>query len=333
MPKVLPLEWPLARLLVMTPTEKDDQLAALSRDLLNAFDAVNGGVHAGFRPAHAKGIMLSGAFTPAPGATSLTRAPHLSRASTPVSVRFSDFTGIPTIPDNDPNASPRGFAVRFHLDGDAYTDIVGHSTDGFPTRTAEELAEFLRAIAASGPNAPKPTPIESFLATHPAALEFVQAPKPFPSSFAKESFFGVNAYKFTNAAGAVRFGRYRIRPDGGGDYLSAEAAAAKSANYLIEEIKERVAKGSVKMHIVVQLAEPGDIVDNSTIHWPANRPQQEFGTISLTAVMPNNEAAQRDFITDVIPRVDGIDPSDDPLLEARAAVYLMSGRGRRAAAK
>ncbi len=73
-------------------------------------------------------------------------------------------------------------------------------------------------------------------------------------------------------------------------------------------------------------------MDNSTIHWPANRPQQEFGAISLTAVMPNNEAAQRDFITDVIPRVDGIDLSGDPLTEVRAAVYLMSGR-RRAAAK
>ena len=142
----------------------------------------------------------------------------------------------------------------------------------------------------------------------------------------------MNAYKFTNAAGAVRFGRYRIRPDGGGDYLSAEAAAAKPANYLIEEIKQRVAKGPVKMHIVVQLAEPGDIVDNSTIHWSANRPQPEFGAISLTAVMPNNEAAQRDFITDVIPRVDGIDLSGDPLTEVRAAVYLMSGR-RRAGSK
>ena len=96
----------------------------------------------------------------------------------------------------------------------------------------------------------------------------MQAPKPFPSSFAKESFFSVNAFKFTNAAGAVRFGRYRILPDGGGEYLSAEAAAAKPANYLIDEIKERVAKGPVKMHIVVQLAEAGDVVDNSTIHWP-----------------------------------------------------------------
>ncbi len=314
----------------MTPSEKDDHLTALCREVLEAFDAVNGGVQAGYRPAHAKGIMLSGTFTPAPGAKNLSCAPHLGRASTPVSVRFSDFAGIPTIPDNNSNASPRGFAVRFHLEGEAYTDIVGHSTDGFPAATAQELAAFLRAIAASGLNAAKPTPIESYLATHPAALEFVQAPKPFPSSFAKESFFGVNAYKFINATGAARFGRYRIRPEGGGDYLSSEAAATKSPNYLIDEIKERVAKGPVKMHIFVQLAEPGDIVDDSTKHWPANRSEVEFGTIALTAVQPNNEAAQRELITDPIPKVDGIEVSGDPLTEPRSAVYLMAGRRRAA---
>jgi catalase len=316
----------------MTPAEKDDQLTALSRDMLQAFDAVNGGVHSGFRPAHAKGILLSGTFTPAPGATTLTRAPHLKRQSTPVTVRFSDFAGVPAIPDNDPNASPRGFALRFHLGADASTDLIGHSFDGFPTRTARELIEFLRAIAASGPDAPKPTPIETFLGTHPAALEFVQAPKPFPISFARESFFGVNAYKFTNQEGVSRFGRYRIRPEGEGDYLSAAAAAAKPANYLFDEIKERVAKGPIKLLLDVQLAEAADVVDNSTVHWPANRSRAEFGTIELTTVMPNYEAAQRDLIFDVIPRVEGIDPSGDPLLEPRAAVYLMSGR-RRAASK
>jgi catalase len=66
-----------------------------------------------------------------------------------------------------------------------HTDIIAHSVDAFPTRTAEEFVEFLRAIGASGPSAPKPTPIESFLATRPAALAFVQAPKPIPTSFAK----------------------------------------------------------------------------------------------------------------------------------------------------
>jgi catalase len=42
-------------------------------------------------------------------------------------------------------------------------------------------------------------------------------------------------------------------------------------------------------------------------------------------------AEQKRIIFDPIPRVDGIDPSADPLLELRAAIYLLSGRRRRAA--
>jgi catalase len=34
---------------------------------------------------------------------------------------------------------------------------------------------------------------------------------------------------------------------------------------------------------------------------------------------------------DPIPRVDGIEPSADPILEFRAALYLLGGRERRAA--
>jgi catalase len=304
---------------------------ALVSDVIQAFDKVNGGAHAGFRPAHAKGILLTGVFTPSAGGSALTRAPHLQRETTPVTVRFSDFAGVPTVPDNDPNASPRGFAVRFHLGEHVHTDIIGHSVDGFPARTAGEFAEFLKAADASGPNAPKPTPVEVFLGSHPAALAFVMAPKPFPTSFAKESFFSVNAYQFVNQIGIVQFGRYRIRPDGDSEYLDAPVAAAKSANYLFDEIKERLAKGVVKLRIMVQLAAPGDVVDDATIHWPEDRPQIEFGTLALSSVHPNNNAEQRQIIFDPIPRVDGIEPSADPLLEVRASVYLATGRRRRAA--
>ncbi len=93
------------------PLTTDEKLLNLSRDVVAAFDKADGGVHPGFRPAHAKGILLTGAFTPSKEATSLTRAPHIQRASTPVTVRLSNFAGIPTVADNDPqNASPRGFA-------------------------------------------------------------------------------------------------------------------------------------------------------------------------------------------------------------------------------
>jgi catalase len=46
-------------------------------------------------------------------------------------------------------------------------------------------------------------------------------------------------------------------------------------------------------------------------------------------VVPDNEAQQRHIIFDPIPRVDGIDPSADPLLAPRADVYLATGRRRR----
>jgi catalase len=41
-----------------------------------------------------------------------------------------------------------------------------------------------------------------------------------------------------------------------------------------------------------------------------------------------SEEEQKHIIFDPIPRLDGIEPSDDPLLELRAAVYLISGRRR-----
>jgi catalase len=112
--------------------------------------------------------------------------------------------------------------------------------------------------------------------------------------------------------------------------LDAPVAAAKSADYLFDEIKERLAKGVVKLHIMVQLAAPGDVVDDATIHWPEDRPQIEFGILALSSLHPNNDAEQRQIIFDPIPRVDGIEPSADPLLEVRAAVYLATGRRRRA---
>jgi catalase len=56
-----------------------------------------------------------------------------------------------------------------------------------------------------------------------------------------------------------------------------------------------------------------------------------FGRIVLSGLVADQEAEQKQIIFDPIPRVDGIDPSADPLLELRAAVYLMSGRRRRQA--
>ena len=156
--------------------------------------------------------MLHGTFTPSSDAPRLSSAPHLNQPSTPITVRFSNSTGIPQVPDTDSNANPRGFAIRFDLGEHVHTDIVAHSTPFFPTRTGGEFLEFLKALVASPPGTPSPSPVEAFFGSHPKALAFAQAPKPAPSSFAKAAYFGVTALKFVNSEGTSTHFRYRIVP-------------------------------------------------------------------------------------------------------------------------
>jgi catalase len=312
------------------PLPSDENLIKLGNDLIAQFDAIFGR-HPGFRPAHAKGVLLTGTFTASQEGAALSRAPHISRPSTPVTARFSNSTGLPLIPDNDPNANPRGLAIRFHLAEHVHTDIISHSTDGFPTRTGQEFLEFLRAAAASGPSTPSPSPVEMFLGAHPAALAFVRTPKPCPSSFAREAYFGVTAFRFINKEGVARYGRYRITPFAGVEHLDEAAAGGAAVNYLFDELAHRIAAGPVRFDLQVQIAGKGDVVDDATIHWPDDRPLIHLGTVALTAQAPDNEKEQQRIIFDPLPRVDGIEPSADPLLELRAAIYLLSGRRRRRA--
>jgi catalase len=312
------------------PLPTDEKIIALSNAILEKFEALFG-AHPGFRPVHAKGAMLNGSFTPSPDAAKLSRAPNFNRPSTPATVRFSNSTGVPVIPDNDPNADPRGCAVRFHLADRVHTDIVAHSANGFPSRTGQDFLDFLTAISITDLTHFPGSPLEKYLGTHPAALAFVQMPKPPASSFARESYFGLAAVRFVSKEGMGRYGRYRLLPEAGNEHLDPAAATAKGPNYLFEELEQRIAKEAVKFRVVVQLAEDGDTTDDVTVHWPDSRQLLELGKLSFTAPVLDEAHEQKQIIFDPIPRVDGIEPSGDPLLELRAAVYLLSGRRRRAA--
>ena len=62
--------------------------------------------------------------------------------------------------------------------------------------------------------------------------------------------------------------------------------------------------------------------------------EKEFDVEDLVLLdhrVADDAQEQKHIIFDPIPRVDGIEPSADPLLELRAAIYLISGRRRRAA--
>lgn len=314
------------------PLSTDEQVVQTSKEVVATLKAI-AGPHPGLRPVHAHGVLFSGTFTPTPTAASLSSAQHLNDPSTPITVRFSSATGIPDIPDTDPQANPRGIAIRFNLGGRKHTDVIAHSTPFFPTRTGEDFLAFLRAAGASQGATEHPTPVEQFLGKHPETLAFLQAPKPSPVSFAREKYWGVTALKFVKEGAAETYFRYQVEPVAGVETLGEEALKEKPADYLFAELPKRVEAGPVEFKLMAQLAEEGDTINDATVHWPESRKVVELGTVKVEALVDEAKQApeQKKIIFDPIPRVEGIEPSADPLLDVRASVYLVSGRERRAA--
>lgn len=286
-----------------------------------AFDALFAGPHGGARAVHARGLLLEGSFIPSPRAAELTRAVHLNGGPVSVLVRFSNFAAIPGLHEGAPEASPRGVAVRFLLPDGGNTDLVLHSYDGFPAATPEEFLDFLRA-------ATSPVTLEAFASTHLPARTFLNAPKPTPTSYATEAYFGVNAFRFTNTAGQSRYARYRLIPMSGQNYLSPADAAARAPDFLSRELAERLTISPVNFALRAQLADPTDNVADGSVAWPAERPTLELGTITLRALAPDNDTAQRTLRFVPTNLVGGIAPSPDPMLLARTQAYRISADRR-----
>ena len=295
---------------------------SLAEQLVNAFNGVFG-VHPGMRANHPKGIVLKGTFTPSASAASVSTAAHLQKKKTPipVTVRFSAGSGQPSVPDT--SQMPRGMAVKFSLPDSSKTDLVLLSFNGFPVATAEEFRDFLLAVGASGPDAPKPSAIETFLETHPAAKNFVASPKPQPVSYATLPYFGINAFKFTNAKGAVTFGRYQLRPVAGEQFLTQEQLATMGPDYLSSEIRARVRRSPAKFTLFLQVAEKHDKIDDPSVAWPDNRKQIELGTITITKAVADSQAAEKKLLFMPGALVPGIEAAD-PMIAARSASYIVS---------
>jgi len=279
-----------------------------------------------------RGTRLSGTFTPSPQASQLSTAPHFNASSTPLTARLSSSTGLPTLPDTDPNGNPRALALRFHYhpsNPHKHTDIIAHSTPYFPSRTGENLLAFFQALIASADSrAGKPSAINKFLGENPAAMAFVQASKPTPSSLGKEAFYSVSAFVLKSASGKETNVRYRILPALGQDHLDADEVKAKADDFLFAAIPHEL---PITYKLVVQVAREGDQTDDATVRWPEDREIMELGTVVLDKVVEDNQEEQRKIIFDPVPRVEGIEASADPLFDVRATAYLISGRERRAA--
>jgi catalase len=282
------------------------------------------GAHPGKRSNHAKGVMLDGTFTGTAEGAALSKAGMFGGTPVRTIVRFSDPTGIPDIPDNLPDATPKGMGIKFYLPDGSESDMALISSARFPVSTVADFRDLILAVAASPKDAPKPTKIETFLGSRPAALEFIKSLPAIPASFATESFYGLNAFKLTAKGGQATAVRFRFVPVAGEKRLSPEEAAKKGPNFLMEDIRERAGKGNVQFTLMAQIAEAGDKTNDATVQWPDSRKLVAMGTLTLNKAVADSEKAEKAIVFLPGLLAVGIEASDDPLIPGRDGAYADS---------
>jgi catalase len=311
-----------------TPIRDANDNPKLDAEIVDALDT-RYGAHPGFRSNHAKGIVVEGSFAPTPEAAALTRSPVFAGAKLPVTMRFSDASGLPDLHDAATVANPHGMAIKFHLPNGVESDIVANSLKIFTVATPEDFRDLQLAAATSPPGAPKSAQLEGFLESHPS-VERANATLGTPDSYADEEYNGIDALIFVNAAGEKQAFRYIIAPERI-VHLSKDEVANRSPNYLTDELRQRLAKGRVTFHIKAQLAAPADQTKDPTQAWPDDRKVVDLGTLTITSSVADSDALQKMLLFTPGRLTDGIELSDDPLLVARDGSYAESFKRRSAA--
>jgi catalase len=293
----------------------------IEEQLVDALNKVFG-THPGFRANHAKGVVVEGSFKASPEAAGLSRAVLFNGSTIPVTVRFSDSSGLPNLPDGSKPANPHGMAIKFHLPDGQDTDMVINSLKFFPVSSGEDFRDMLLALAASPPNAAKPTKFEQFAASHPS-VPAALATAATPDSFADEDYYGINAFVFINKAGERQPVRYQMVPERT-VHLDADEAAKRPANFLMDELSERLKQGPVTFRLKAQLAAAGDSTKDATKPWPQDRRVVDLGVLTVDKAVANSAEAQKTLLFLPGQLTDGIEQSDDPLIDVRSAAYAIS---------
>lgn len=305
-------------LLVATTLSARADDASLAEQIVDALNKADGS-YPGFRANHAKGLVAEGSFAPTVEAAHLSSAALFQGTTIPVTIRFSSGSGIPTVADGSPRANPHGISIKYHLPDGSETDMVLNSRKFFPVATGEEFRDLELAAAASPPGSPKPTALETFIVGH----SLVAIPVATPESLAEEQYNGLNAFIFTNKAGVRQAVRYQVVPPQV-VHLAPEDAIKRDPNFLFDEIRARIAQGPVIFQLKAQLANPDDPITDATKVWPAERRIITLGTLTIRKVAADSDKAQKELLFLPGQVTDGIEPSDDPLIQARDDAYAVS---------
>ena len=291
------------------------------KTLVNALEQ-NNGVHPGYRRNHAKGMCVIGYFESNGNAQPLSRAQVFQAGRTPVVGRFALPSGNPYAPDS--SVPIRSLALGFTQANGQQWRTGLNSMPVFPVGTPEAFYAMLQAGAPQpATGKPKPDAMPAFFAAHPETgpfLQWVKTARP-SASFATQTYNGINAFYLVNASGQRQAVRWGVAPEG---QDAPGASAPNEADYLENDLVQRLSVGPLKWQFNLTLAEAGDPVNDASKPWPAERKVVKAGTLVLQRAEPQNTGECRDINYDPLILPSGIEGSADPLLAARSAAYASS---------
>jgi catalase len=292
--------------------------------MVDAFETA-GGKFEGFRRSGAKGVCAIAEFVGNAEGRALSTASAFSGQPVPVIARFSIGGGNPKATDN--TKGQRNMALQFDLPGGESWQMGNISAPVFGAATPEQLFGRLASLAPEAdtkkPNAAK---VQQFLDANPEVLLQGKyfAGQPVPASFGKVNYWGVHGFGFVDSSGKKQFGKWIFEPVSGTQGLSDDEAKAKSGDFLFDDLRQRVAVGGVAFDFNLQLAQPGDQIDSAVVPLPADRKKVALGRLTIKSVSPDASGAclTITFNPMVLPK--GVEPTNDPMLAARAAPYVVS---------
>lgn len=301
---------------------------ALTRQtFLDGFHQVFGD-HPGFRKNHAKGVVVIGHFQSNGNGAAVSRAAVFKSGETPVMGRFSLAGGNPTVADT-PGAA-RGLGLAFGFPGTAQWRTAMLNTPVFPDNSPQGFYDRLLASKnVAGTGKPDPKVMADFLRRHPetaAALAVIKKSPPTPG-FADSTFSGLNTFYLVDGAGTRTPVRWSFVPQ-----QTALPPKSDDPNALFDALVQQLKTAPLHWSLRLTVGQPSDPID-PTLLWPADRRVIDAGVLTLTEAQTEAPGNARDINFDPLVLPDGIEPSDDPLLSARSAVYAGSYRARTAEPK
>jgi len=271
-----------------------------------------------------------------------TRAKLFQEAGkrTPVLVRFSSVIHGGHSPET--LRDPRGFATKFYTE-DGNWDLVGNNLKIFFIRDAMKFPDLVHAF--------KPDPVTNrqdgqrifdFISHTPEAMHmitFLFSPWGIPANYRQMQGSGVNTYKWVNAEGKGVLVKYHWEPKQGIKNLTqadAEAIQAKNFNHATQDLYDAIERGDYpEWELLVQIMSDDehpeldfDPLDDTKLWPPEQFPWRPVGKMVLNRNPENYfaEVEQAAFGTGVL--VDGLDFSDDKMLQGRTLSYSDTQRYR-----